>query len=334
MKRTKLTINTVAKTLTLLLLFVAGITSAQTTTAAPKDTTPKDTTKKVETIKLQLVKRLNKSIERTTAYLETVPVDSIDIGLTYALLDIIKRKFGLKFKMADKVAVESKFPELKTGRLKLYGIFYDNNKSIPFTQQELDKLKAEPITSLYDDKYLLGVSMFCNELPTPPEYLTTFAARIQKYKEERTGLDPITAGFAYINFDENNCKEGKLKLDSLYNDIAFILTNKNAGNLRALLDLEWFYSEQMNLLPPVLTSAMLYKIGKCNFYTYNMLFKLLEFQNEDGGWHMLVQKGNSSYSASVAYLWLMLELKANADCIDKTADLEREDAGTPIPPKD
>ena len=319
-----------AQTLTLLLLFVISIGMAQNTAPAVKDTTPKDTT---ETIKLQLLKRINKSIARTTAYLETVPVDSIDIGLTYALLDIIKNKFKLKFKMAEREAVENKFPELKSGRLKLYGIFYANNKSVPFTQQDIDKLKAEPITSLYDDKYLLGVSMFCNELPAPPEYLTTFAARIQKYKEERTGLDPVIAGLAYINFAENKCKEDKIKLDSLHSDITYVLINRYSGNLKALLELKWFYSEEMNLLPAVLTSAMLYKIGDCGFYNYDMLFKLLEFQNEDGGWHMLVKKGNSSYSASVAYLWLMLELKANADCIDKTADLQREDT-TPIPPKD
>lgn len=328
MKHTKLTINTVAKTLAILLLFVAGVASGQNTKAAPKDSTVKDTT---ETIKTQFAKRLNKSIERTTAYLESVPVDSIDIGLTYALLDIIKRKFDVKFKMADRVAVETKFPEIKYGRLKLYGIFYADNKSMPFTKEDLDKLKAEPVTSLYDDKYLLGVSMFCKELPAPPEYLTTFLSRINKFKQEGKGLDPVTAGIAYINFAENNCKCDKVMLDTLKSQVSFLLFNKNAGNLKALLELDWFYNEKMNLLPQVLSSAMLYKIGKCDVFTYSMLFKLLNFQNADGGWHMLVEKSKSSFSASVAYLWLMLELRNNIDCIDQDADKARE--GTTTTPK-
>lgn len=315
MNCTKLTIKILVNALVILLLFVGGNTKAQNSAPAPKDTTPE-----LETIKCQFLRYIDNSIGRTSTYLSTQTADSIDVGYSYTLLDIIKRKFELRTILANRDSVEKKFPEIKQGRLKLYGLFYADNNTIPYSKEELDKLKNEPITTLYDDKYLLGISFFCKQLSMPAEYVTTFQSRILKYQEEGKGLDPITAGIAYINLVDNKCYYNKDQLQDLKAGVVDILLNKNAGNLKTALELGWFYKEEMNVMPYVLAMALEYYIGKCDILTYKMLFKLFEGQNKDGGWHPLIKEEKSTFSASVCYLWLLLEIRDKIDIIDKSVD--------------
>lgn len=311
--RTKLLINIPAKALFILLMLVCGIAQAQQTAKEAKDS--------VETVKKQYIRRLNESIAKTESYLSSLPADSIDIGMTYAILDILKQKFAVKVTLANRTQVESRFPELQQGRVKLYGKFYAGKNTLPFTQDEINTLKKEPITSLNDIKYLLGVSMFCNELPAPDEYVTTVTAKVVKYKEDKTAIDPIIAGIVYANISQGKCKWRKGQLDTLKGEVHSILFKNNAGNLKVFLDMPVFYNDDKNLLGNVLASALLYHIGECKLFTYKMLFELLKLQNPDGGWHQLVRENDkSSFSASVAYLWLLLEIRDKIDCIDKVAD--------------
>lgn len=314
---TKLRINIVA----ILVLFVTCVAVAQ---PASTDT--------VQTLKKQLLKRIDNAVSKTCIYLSAQPVDSIDIALTYPLLDILKTKFELPIKMANRIEVETKYPEIAAGRLKMYGVFYANNNTIPFSKEEIEKLKNEPVTSLFDDKYLMASAMFCNELPVPKEYATTFMSRMLKYHEKGTGIDPIMAGITFSNVYDGNCKAWrKGQLDTLRTEISYALTNKYAGNLRGMVSMDWFFSEDMNTLPLVMATALKYHIGDCDYFTYDQLFKIIEKQNTDGGWHMLVKEDKSSYSASVANLWLLLEMKRNIDCIDKTADEKLRNEGEVVP---
>lgn len=280
-------------------------------------------------LKAQFAAFLDTAIAHTVTFLTNQPVDSIDIPETYALADVLVQQYGFKLNLPDRITVETKYPFLKQYILKLYGKYYAGRVEPPLTTDEVNEMIEQPITSLYNDKYFLASSAYCNKLPVAKEYVTTFASRLMRYRETNAGLDPMITGFAYINLLEGDCKKfRKTQIDSLRPDVVYMLFKKNAGTLQIALEQPWFYSEEMGLLLNVVAAAQMYHIGECDLLSYTLLHNLLKTQNADGGWHPLIKQAPSTFGASTVYLWFLCEARAHLDAIDLVAEIKTSNPKT------
>lgn len=267
----------------------------------------KDTANKAVDVDLAL--RLDSAINKSVAYFSKLPVDSFgQYPYIYMIVDVLNRHYDLKMKLPEYVEVEKKYPDMATKRLKLFNTYFNNNSTLPITEEELKKIKDDPYTALANDDIMVGWSIFCDQVALPGGYAKAITARLHKIADEKPMFNFASFAFATINFTENKCKADNKELDSLKSAVISAL-KPNSDEFLLALDTDDNFKDEKNLSDGLISTNFLAYLSSDYLLTYRMAYNLLNYQLEDGGWSTALKAVRSDYNASGLFLWLLLQVK-------------------------